>query len=896
MFTRLLAVLLAFAILSVPFVALAQSGTSAIVGRILDTSNGLPVQSAEVRLERGATQVATTTTDANGNFAFNGLNSGDYTLSVAAANYQTISSLVTIPGSGQTVSFQTALIPRRGGLREIATVQAASRTTLQTTSTINSNLNPQLIQQENFIRAGDALSTLPQVTASTSSSQGDDETISIRGFDPTETATLLDGHPIGPIGAFGLGYDYQLAQFWGLSNIGVIYGSGATGLYGVPTIAGAVNLETLNPTPAQHTEAQFGAGDLGKTLTGVTTTGTLGPVGYALAYGVQGTDGELGPQPLLQSGLLGGGASGCSSSSSTSLPSVAPADVAACTYNIWGAYLNRNGVGKLNIQATKTTQVQLTAYLASMYADSSGNGDTDYLTPEFVAQQHPPGVNDSETLPNGASANCTNSYVVQTSTSSYECMNTQQFASTFSGPAGGGDFGRFHSAWLGDYHARVNQQLGKGQLILDGFVDNYHFLNFKGFGSNYYDDLFFTHGGLFAYDLPLSKNDVSAGVYLQHQYHNTNSGSFGGPFIGYTLTNNIYYARDTWSASNAVTVYADIDFNRSHNTLTTNFDPRVSVQYRPTSNDVVRAAWGKSTSEPDPALLYGAYSYGSVHSFNPFATCNQLSTIGSGSTPNLQPEQADDVEFSAAHRFRNGPTLEADLYDTHETNPIVFETFPLSIVPADQAIDPGSLAALLSKLNGECGAASGKVYTPADLGVSNPFNVGSATYRGFNVNAKLPFTREWELDGSYSVQSAFYTGIPDSVLQNNHFLLNGQQILGIPMQQAGAGIGYNNRPAGFSGRIDGYYVGNNNPYYRPAYWYANGYLAKNVGGVTLNLGVFNIFNDATSPWGLIGYGTYKPVNQFAAGTAAASGTGLAQGSEEFGLAPRQLFFTITFHN
>ncbi len=69
-----------------------------------------------------------------------------------------------------------------------------------------------------------------------------------RGFDPTETATLLDGHPIGPIGAFGGGYNYNVSPFWGLSGVDVVFGSGATGLFGATTIAGAVNFQTINPT------------------------------------------------------------------------------------------------------------------------------------------------------------------------------------------------------------------------------------------------------------------------------------------------------------------------------------------------------------------------------------------------------------------------------------------------------------------------------------------------------------------------------------------------------------------------------------------------------------------------------------------------------------------------
>lgn len=889
MHSRLIALVLALFAVCSPLVAAAQGASSAITGRILDTSNGLPIPAARIRLTKNGSQSGETTTDANGNFTLSSLAAGDYVVVISATGYQTVSSPISISESNVTVSFQTAIAPQRGNLREIATVQSASRATLQTSATINSNISPQVIQQENFVRAGDALGTLPFVTASTSSSQGDDESLSIRGFDPTETATLLDGHPIGPIGAFGGGYDYQLAQFWGLSNVSVIYGSGATGLYGTPTIAGAVNFETLNPTQAQHMELQEGYGDLGKSISGLTATGTMGRFGYALAYGVQGTDGELGPAPILQSGLLGSGADQCGPAAVTAgLPSIAPGDVSACTYTVSGAYLNRNALAKLSYNLGAHTHLLFDTYNNTMNADSSGNGDTDYFTPDYIKLTHPSGQNDKETLPSGATANCTNSYVVLTSASTYTCYTSDQFASHFSGPAGGGNVGRMHAGMLQDYHGRVTQDLGPGQLILDGFVDNYHFFNFKGYGSRYYNDDYLTHGGLVSYELAGKRNDASAGVYFQHQYHNTNSGAFDGPFVGYTLQNTIYYLRDTYNASDKWTIYADLGLNRSYNTATSNFDPRLSVQYRPTGNDVLRVAAGASTSEPDPALLYGGFSFGSVASFNGFSSCSQLASIGSGSTPTLQPEKAHDLEFSAAHRFKDQATLEVDAYDTVETNPILSGTFPLGVVPAGQLPDSSTLAQFVSKLQGDCGAITGQTYTTANLGVSTSFNAGQATYRGVNVSGKLPVVRNLEVNASYTAQSAFYSGIGVDILSNNTHLINDQQVLGIPGNQATIGLEYNNRASGFSSRIDDWYVGNNNSFNRPAYWYANGYVAQRVGPVTLNLGVYNIFNQSSSPYGLVGAGVYRPENQFGSGAT----TGLQQGSEEFGLAPRQFFFSL----
>ena len=83
-------------------------------------------------------------------------------------------------------------------------------------------------------------------------------------------------------------------------------------------------------------------------------------------------------------------------------------------------------------------------------------------------------------------------------------------------------------------------------------------------------------------------------------------------------------------------------------------------------------------------------------------------------------------------------------------------------------------------------------------------------------NAKLPITRALEIDGGYTVQSAYYTGLNDEILSNNIYYINGGKFSGVPLHQANAGIGYNNRAGEFTARIDSYYVGAPNPFSRPA--------------------------------------------------------------------------------
>ncbi|HEY2474615.1 MAG TPA: TonB-dependent receptor, partial [Candidatus Cybelea sp.] len=271
------------------------AGGTAISGRILDAQGGLPVPSAQIDLLRNGARVASTQTDANGRFRVADQAPGTYAIFIRANGYETtrVAPDLLVTGEQTEVSFQTAIFRQRSGLKQIGYVVTAGRTALQTSATINTHVDTDVLQSENFQRLGDVLTTVPGVITSTSSSVGDDMSLSIRGFDATETATLLDGHPIGPVGSFGNGYNYNVSPFWGLSAADVIFGSGATGLFGATTIAGAVNFQTVNPTPENHLSITQGVGSNDKAMTGLLGTGTIGKLGYAVAWGTQGTTGNF---------------------------------------------------------------------------------------------------------------------------------------------------------------------------------------------------------------------------------------------------------------------------------------------------------------------------------------------------------------------------------------------------------------------------------------------------------------------------------------------------------------------------------------------------------------------------------------------------------------------------
>jgi outer membrane receptor protein involved in Fe transport len=945
MIRALAALIFVFSLFVAPAMAQSPAGTTTVGGRILETSHGLPVPNATVALQLGNTVVASTTTAADGSFSLSNVGPGEYSLLITATGYQTtlVPSVLVVPGQAR-VEVQTALAPAPNDLKVIGGVSVASNYALQTTATINQNLNPSILQDQNYVRAGDALGTLPFVTSQTSSSIGDDETLQLRGFDPSESVALLDGHPIGPLGACpsannplvggacpynnqGSVFDYQLAQFWGMSNINVTYGSGAMGLYGVPTLGGSIDFQTLNPTPKNRLTVLEGYGDLGHAMTGLSYTGTTGRLGYAFAYGVEGTNGEVNGD-ITQTAMLSGAnvvkALGgkdqqyCVGSPAYAVygknvpPTLTTADIAACTVNVGSQNTNRNALAKITYQFDSQTSAMVTVYNANTYADGVGNGENYWIPYEQVLKQAQTviadGKNNFKMKPSNVTTACSSTTlaVLVNAAPGYECLSATQFASTFDGPYDKGP-DVFHSALNQDYHAQLTRQIGAGMLTFDGYVDNYNYLNQKSEIIGYDEqDTWLTHGAVISDDYAGIKNDVSFGVSFQHQTHFTNQWTSppcpGNCYVGFPFGDTNYFIHDTYTANSALSLFTDLTFNDSKVSNTTTFDPRISLVYRPDANDVFRITGGSASISPDPVLynggtnppsqllpLYNQVGGGALNGFDPTGPgCTPLIPVIQGFNPKVKPEVSDDIELALAHRFGSAATVEVDGYNTTETNPIITDVAPLSTLPSSLfgtflAQNPTYIANALSALNGPGGC--GTTYTQSDLGVSTPLNAGGAAYRGLHVSGKVAITRQVQLDAGYTVQTAYYTGLPVAVLLNNGGYVNGQQFYGIPTDTGSLGIGYNNRASKWSGRIDGYFVGNNNSFYRPAYFYANANVAKGFGPVTLNLGVSNLFNSIVQNYGINAAGIAYPQNQYV--------TTAPTLSQEFGLPARQVWLTAT---
>ncbi len=206
--------------------------------------------------------------------------------------------------------------------------------------------------------------------------------------------------------------------------------------------------------------------------------------------------------------------------------------------------------------------------------------------------------------------------------------------------------------------------------------------------------MYHNHGYLLSDDFASAKNDVGFGYTWLHQANtngqfpyilcNGNTQNVFGTYPPLSLATASYFARDTWMPNDKFSAFATVWVQRSLNTISTHFDPRLSLVFRPTTNDVIRLTSGRAYSEPDPSLLTPAPpSYGSPTSVNcPSTTTGSgaLVAIASEADPNLLPETANDVELAYGHRFNFSTSIQADAYQSWENQALLSGNVPISSI------------------------------------------------------------------------------------------------------------------------------------------------------------------------------------------------------------------------
>ncbi len=864
-----------------PADAQAQTGNAQVVGTVVDQANGLPVSNADVQLVNGNNVVATGKTDSNGQVVFKNVAAGVYHLTLNAPGYELGQTEDVVALNGQSTTVRTVMVRSNAnttaGLRQIASV-TSRRGALQTSSIITQHISAQKIQQQAILRVGDALLTLPNFSAADlDSAPGDDLHINIRGLKGSETATLIDGHPIGPIGVTGSqrgGYNYQLSPAWGFGDIQVAYGTGGLSLYGTDTVAGAVDFQTLEPTRTPAYSFSQGIGTQGRQQSILTTTGSAGRFGWAFASGVQGTWGGFKPQTFTQTALLAGGGT------ASGTPDVSPGAVAANTWLVSGNYILRSAMGKLRYELSPASNLTLTAYTATSWDDKTGEGDNDFVTPENAGMA----FNNSA----GATPGCAGIVVIVDNSGNTQCYNKQQYVSAFSGPSGGTPVA-FQTLANQDYSLRLSTHQGNSATNATIWFDTFNLVydrNYGGFTDNYN-----SNGEEISHDFISEHNDLGLGIYGYGQTVNATQYGGGGvvPAAPINQSSMNYFLRDQYTPNSRLTFFGTAWLKNDSVTNQNYFNPRATLMFRPSSRDVIRLSAGRAEGTPAISLLRGQTVFNNTPAnLQGNVNCSGPTSVATGVNPTLGAEKATDEEVSVGHDFGGDSNIQFIAYDMNETNVIFNSVLPLTSLgltpPAQYA------AGYYGIIHQACGFNP----TIANLGATVPANAGAGRYRGFDLTGRIRATRQLYFDYSYDVLSARLFNIPILDLQNNPNLIEGGQIDKVPVHQGALGFDYAN--SGWEVRFDGYYVGLNNNLLRPAYTFANASISKRLRNVTFNLGIYNAFNSQYDQFGRIGYGTFQPENQFFHDANALQESFSGGDGEQFGMPQRSFLFTVTFHN
>ena len=406
--------------------ASAQPGATGTIIGVVTTANGQNIGAADVSAT-GPTN-ARGQTSSDGKFSISGLTPGIYTISVSKASFQPAATTDVTVLDGQTVTLNITLQPASfSQLTTIATVSTSSKTSMNTSTASVTNVSGQVFVDQGLQQVTAVLNQIPglitTIPASSTQVSGANANTpqipQIRGALPYETESLIDGHPVS-VGANG----YFTPLFLNpnqLQEVEVAKGPGSMPTDISYAVGGTVNYITLAPTRTPQSSISFDEDSYGGLSTNARATGSLFDhlVGYAFAYGIDGTPGPLHNFAPVQgvpidaitgTGVTANGVPICGTpaAGTSCLEGQSPAPsgyyatfsptyaITTCCYKLSSQYQTRSELAKL--QFNFSTQSSLT--LAFLGAQSSSANEQNYSDP---LQLFVPPAGYTGGIPSGAS-------------------------------------------------------------------------------------------------------------------------------------------------------------------------------------------------------------------------------------------------------------------------------------------------------------------------------------------------------------------------------------------------------------------------------------------------------------------------------------------------------------
>jgi outer membrane receptor for ferrienterochelin and colicin len=844
-----------------------------VSGDVRDRTSGAPIAGARVTIEHVAQVTSSSaTTTAAGTFEIRSAFTKGARLVVRAPRFHTLS----IELANHTESLRLLLTPSEE-LHEIGSSHVSSGSGSSSTRVVPADemrrdgslrISDSLIRQSGIDVSGDALAP------------GGDAYVSLRGFSPSESATLLDGHPIGPIGVRAsspdsdgtiAGFNFQDAPYFALQRVDVTFGGSPSSLLSTNAIAGSVDLRTLDPTRQTEVIAQQGVGTQGHDFSAVRASGNAGPFGYVVAGGIVGTSGLFDGSPVAQTGLRG-----------TDFTS---ATLDHLTYPVSGDYVLRNGLAKIVFNPTPTSAIAVTAYDATSWTDKTGEGDNDFNPYDYTLAN----------APIGAVAACPRGVSVTTNVGT-QCVAPSVYAAGASGPAGGGP-GASQAIRNQDYDLRATTSVGASALAFDAYTDAYDVLYHRdaSFASGplyAFVDRWSTYGARFSDSFSLGANAIAIGGTWLAQSLAGDSTNFQGTALENSdpvrRVEHSLFAEDDLRVARGLTLLVGASATGSNLASPLQIDPHLGFVARAGRSDTVRFDIGRASE--DPAVTPERVDLVPAGALNP--NCGDIARatpsspasvdVGTGPSKGLSPETGTTAEIGYAHRFDRDTQVAVTLYDSNVEDRIVTGAFAAGAQLPGQATAP-----LVSRIADFCGSTP--VPGAVTFTLNRQFNAATARLEGIELGGRTRVAPHVMLDYAYDVQSVVLNDLPVSVLKTDPTLVDGLQAFEVPLHKASLGVDISG--ARLSGNLDAHFVGVNNPQQLPGYIYADGSMTEALTPrALLTLAVSNVFDSHAQTYGLVGHGVPYATNAY---NASLSTPFLQPFNERYGLAPRSVGVSAT---
>ncbi len=364
-----------------------------------------------------------------------------------------------------------------------------------------------------------------------------------------------------------------------------------------------------------------------------------------------------------------------------------------------------------------------------------------------------------------------------------------------------------------DLHARL--PLGAGTVLADASLDD-DGIGFNGSGISPYDVSHVDRRQNLSLSWVRDADDYSMafGGYVRHE-------SLAGDFIGTTLAQDIdsFFARGSFSPIERVHLEGGI-FLSDYSTFGTSLDGRFGVAYDVSRGAAVHVSVGTGFRAP---LLVERF----VFPLAALARDPNGVYLGQGN-PAENPERATEYELGFSQRLAD-TQLDVSLYRSNLRNPIE-NFYPLA-----------------KATSGGCVSGSPPCF-------EYPINVGNAVYQGLELRLVQRFLQTFTLRASYGINIAYPENLPATVSNptSGGSLVNGEQFLNIPPQQASLGIDWTD--GAWHAGIDGFYRGRNNELNAPPFSVLDAAVGHRFGSVDLTVAGTNLTSAQSGKFTLLGQG------------------------------------------